>query len=231
MARLAVRLLVILVSLAVALPLAPAQASAFGEKAQRQLNALGCAAGPVDGRIGEMTRAAAVRFQSANQLRQTGTLGRTTRTRLRSSSAVSCDDRPVPGKGKGRRVVLSQTQNYVWLVRKNGSVRAQGPMIDNPSVVSPGTTRVGAKCGRAAKIRMNSDIGGSLWLPFFTRFSPCGVGFHRIPTYKSTGTQIHPDWMLGTNLRESHGCVRLSRSFAAQLWRFGTVGTRVVVTS
>ena len=71
--------------------------------------------------------------------------------------------------------------------------------------------------------------GGSLWLPYFTRFAPCGVGFHRIPLYKSNGAQIHPDWMLGTNWKESHGCIRLSRRLAAAVWDFGSVGTRVVV--
>ena len=46
---------------------------------------------------------------------------------------------------------------------------------------------------------------------------------------KSDGRQIHPDWMLGTNVKESSGCIRLSRRVAARLWDFAGSGTRVVV--
>ena len=208
----------------------PASAAAFVVKAQRALNRLGCDAGPADGSIGEHTRAAIIRFQAANGLGQDGHLTDRTRKRLYAGTQVRCDRRPVPGgSSKGRRIVISQRQNYVWLVRAKGGVAAQGPMIDNTSVLHPGTHRVSSYCGRAAKIRTNTDAGGSLWLPYFTRFAPCGVGFHRIPLYRSNGAQIHPDWMLGTDLKQSHGCVRLSRRMAASVWDFGTVGTPVVV--
>lgn len=206
----------------------PAYAGA-AEKAQRRLNHLGCQAGPVDGRIGTRTRSGIIRFQAANGLSQDGRLTARTRTRLYAAKQVRCDRRPVVRSGTGRRVVISQRQNYVWLVRSDDSVVAQGPVIDNPGVLGKGTHRVGSKCGRAAKIRMNSSPGGSLWLPYFTRFAPCGIGFHRIPLHKSSGHQMHPDWMLGTNMQQSHGCVRLSRGLAARMWSFATVGTRVVV--
>jgi hypothetical protein len=223
------RLLTLLTVLLLGLGLAavpPAYAGA-ADKAQRRLNQLGCQAGTVDGRIGPHTRSAIIRFQAANGLGQDGRLTKATRTRLYAARQVRCDRRPVVRSGSGRRVVLSQRQNYVWLVRANGSVAAQGPVIDNPGVLGRGSYTVGAKCGRAAKIRMNTS--GSLWLPYFTRFAPCGIGFHRIPLSKSSGAQIHPDWMLGTNMRQSHGCVRLSRGMAARVWEFATVGTRVVV--
>lgn len=208
---------------------AGAVGSDVAEKAQKQLNHLGCRAGPADGDLGPRGRAGIVRFQAANDLAQSGRLSERTRTRLFADTHVACDDRPVVRSGTGRRVVISQRQNYVWLVRASGKVVAEGGMIDNPRVLDKGRYRVGAQCGRAPKIRRNSDLGGSLWLPYFTRFAPCGVGFHRIPLSKATGRQIHPDWMLGTNLRRSHGCIRLSRPLAARVWDFGTVGTRVVV--
>jgi lipoprotein-anchoring transpeptidase ErfK/SrfK len=102
-------------------------------------------------------------------------------------------------------------------------------MVDNPSVLGTGAHRVSSYCGRSAKIRRNTSAGGSLWLPYFTRFAPCGVGFHQVPVSRSSGAQIHPDWMLGTNFQASHGCIRLSRRMAAQVWDFGSVGTPVVV--
>jgi len=211
------------------LAVAPAQADGFESKAQRRLNQLGCDAGPADGRIGDWTRTAIVRFQAANRLHQSGTLSQRTRTRMYADRQVRCDRRPVVRSGQGRRVVVSQTQNYVWLVQANGRVLAQGGLVDNPGELRPGSYRVGSLCGRQAKIRMNSDHGGQLWLPYFTRFANCGVGFHRIPVDKSSGNQIHPDWLLGTNYRLSSGCIRLSQRVASRMWTFAGVGTRVVV--
>ncbi len=214
-----------------ALPAAAATGSGspFVVRAQTALDALGCDVGPADGELGAHTRAGVVRFQAANGLGQSGRLTRETRARLYADRQVRCDDRPVVRSGTGRRVVISQRQNYVWLVGAGGRVVAQGGMADNTGVLSRGGYRVGDKCGRTARIRENSDVGGSLWLPYFVRFAPCGVGFHQIPVRKSTGEQIHADWMLGTDLQQSHGCIRVSRALAGRLWDFARVGTRVVV--
>ena len=100
-------------------------------------------------------------------------------------------------------------------------------MIDNPGVLGRGWKRVGSYCGRAAKVRHNTS--GDLWLDNFTRFAACGIGFHRIPRSMSSGNQIHPDWLIGTNLRQSHGCIRVPKEFSARLWDFGRIGTRVRV--
>jgi hypothetical protein len=208
---------------------APGQATASTARAQRALNGLGCNAGPVDGSLGTRTRAAIIRFQAANHLTQTAGLNDTTRSRLYGARPVRCDRRPVAGTATGRRIVISQRQNFVWLVRSSGSVVAQGGLIDNTSVLRPGTYSTGSKCGRAAKIRDNSDASGRLRLHNFVRFAPCGVGFHQIPQYRSSGAQIHPDYLLGTNYRESHGCVRVSRAMSGQIWDFASSGTKVVV--
>lgn len=226
LSRLGLTLSLVLVLTLTALP---SQAGQSEKRVQRRLNELGCNAGPVDGRIGEWTRTGIIRFQAANGLDQSGKITERTRKRMYADRPVRCDRRPVVRSGTGRRIVLSQRQNYVWLVRSNGSVLAEGGLIDNTGVLSPGSYTVGSKCGRAAKIRMNSDYSGRLWLAHFVRFAPCGVGFHRIPVDKSSGNQIHPDWLLGTNLRESSGCIRLSRSMADRLWDFAGAGTRVVV--
>src|SRR5689334_612625 len=47
---------------------------AQNKAAQTRLNALGCYAGPVDGKIGQMTQAATIRFQAANKMTQNGSL-------------------------------------------------------------------------------------------------------------------------------------------------------------
>ena len=197
--------------------------------AQTRLNAIGCGAGPVDGKVGAITQAATVRFQSANVLSQTGSLNSTTYARLMASTAKRCDVRAVPRRsGTGRRIVISQTQNWVWLIDARGKIVRQGGIIDNPTYLKAGNYTSGAKCGRAARIRKNTD-GASLYLNNFVRFAPCGIGFHQIPTYKSNGKQIHADYLLGTNYRASHGCIRVSASMSATIWSFAAGATRVVV--
>ena len=197
--------------------------------AQTRLNGLGCGAGPVDGKAGAMTQAATVRFQSANVLSQTGSISSTTYSRLMATSAKRCDVRAVPRRsGTGRRIVISHTQNWVWLIDARGKIVRQGGIIDNPTYLRAGNYTSGSKCGRAARVLRNTD-GARLYLNYFVRFAPCGIGFHQIPTYKSTGAQIHPDWLLGTNYRASHGCIRVSRSMAATIWTFAASPTHVVV--
>jgi hypothetical protein len=222
-------LVTLLVTLLVAsVPAGAAPGRPGVEKAQRRLNQLGCDSGPVDGKPGEHTRAAVIRFQSRSGRRQTGRLS-DIRTRLNAEDAPTCSVRPIPRhSGKGRRVVISQRQNWVWLVDARGRATAQSGMIDNTAVLHRGTHRVGSYCGRSARIRRNTD-GHGLWLDNFVRFAPCGIGFHRIPRYRSTSRQIHADWLVGTDLRTSHGCIRTPRAFSARIWQFARIGTRVHV--
>lgn len=207
---------------------AEAAGTAWVRQAQRQLDGLHCDAGPADGRVGAHTRSAVVRLQSRHGLPVNGHLDRATRRLLSSGTAQRCDTRPVPThSGKGRRIVISQGQNWLWLVGRRGRVLAQAGVVDNPKVLRKGTWRTGSYCGRPARVRLNRS--GSLWLDDFVRFAPCGIGFHRIPRRMSTGAQIHPDWYLGTDLAgDSHGCVRLSKAMAERVWDF-TAGRATTV--
>ena len=197
-------------------------------KAQRRLNSLGCSAGAPTGEIGPWTRSAVMRFQSRSRMDQDGHLTDRTRRALYADGAPRCDKRPIPASsGRGRRIVISQRQNWVWLVGPEGAVVAQGGIVDNPGVLSRGSYAVGSYCGRATRIKLNQS--GSVWMDNFVRFAPCGIGFHRIPRYQSTGRQMHPDYLLGTNMTESHGCIRLSREMSLKVWKFTTRATPVRV--
>ncbi|HEU5035645.1 MAG TPA: L,D-transpeptidase family protein [Nocardioides sp.] len=208
----------------------PGAGSDWVVTAQKRLNALGCHAGPPDGKVGRWTRSAVVRFQSRQGIKQSGHLDARTRTRLYAEKAPRCDVRPVPRhSGAGRRIVISQRQNWVWLVGPGGGVATQGPMIDNPSVLHRGSFRVGSYCGRAARIKLNQSTSGDVWLDNFVRFAPCGIGFHRIPRSQANGEQIHADWILGTDMTSSHGCIRLSRALSKRVWAFTTRHTPVRV--
>lgn len=222
-------LAVLVLAVAFSTGLAPAHAGEGRARAQVALNRLGCSSGVPDGVLDQRVAAAVVRFQSANGLPQHSRLDLRTRTRLFSQRARSCVNRPVPPRsGQGRRIVISQRQNWVWLVRHDGTVAAQSGMIDN-DYLRHQTTYTGPRCGRPGKTMNNTDESGRLWLYYFTRFAECKVGFHQIPVYRSTGRQIHPDWMVGTDFRESHGCIRLPRPFARKLWDFTGPRTKVVV--
>ncbi len=220
----------LLVLAALSLSTAPAQAAAGSpavKQAQVRLNALGCNAGPADGKRGTWTRSALIRFQSRHGLAQSGSLGATTRSRLFATTAQRCDVRPVPARsGRGRRIVISQSQNWVWVIGAANKVIAQGGVVDNPGVLHRGTHRTGSYCGRSARVKKNRS--GSLWLDNFVRFAPCGIGFHRIPREMSSGRQMHANYLLGTNLATSHGCIRLSAAMAKRIWDF-TAGARTVV--
>jgi hypothetical protein len=229
--RIAVSGVAALAALSVVATTLPAEALSAGQirTAQTRLNYLGCNAGPVDGKVGMMTKAATVRFQAVMKIRQTGSLDAPTYWRLGVSWRKRCDRRQVPTtSGGGRRIVVSQSQNWLWVIDSAGRVVKQGGIIDNPRVYGPGTYYTGSKCGRPARVRNNSD-GGSLILHNFVRYAACGGGFHQIPTYRSSGAQIHGDYLLGTNYRESHGCIRVSRSMSDVLWSFAAVRTRVVI--
>jgi Putative peptidoglycan binding domain/L,D-transpeptidase catalytic domain len=207
---------------------APADASAADVvRWQRRLNALHCDAGPADGKAGTWTRSASIRFQSRHALAQTGSFNAATRTRLFATNAQRCDVRRVPARsGSGRRIVISQKQNWVWVIGAGNQVLRQGGIVDNPGELRKGSYRTGSYCGRAARVTRNSS--GSVWLDHFVRFAPCGFGFHRIPRAMSTGRQIHADNLLGTNLAQSHGCIRLSAGMATRIWNFTSAGRTVV---
>lgn len=220
------RWLVVVLALVAMLASLSMPASAAGvdvAKWQRRLNELHCDAGPVDGKAGTWTRSAILRFQSRHGMIQTGAYGASTRNRLFATTAQRCDVRPVPARsGSGRRIVVSQKQNWVWLVAADNKVVAQGGIVDNPGELHRGSYRTGSYCGRAARVEKNTS--GSLWLDDFVRFAPCGFGFHRIPRYKSDGRQIHADHLLGTDLATSHGCIRLSAAMAHRIWTFTASG-------
>lgn len=220
-------------TLGMTLAIAPAATAATPlQSAQYRLAQFGCEPGAMTGVPNDRTKYAIVKFQAANNLHQSGTLTDITRAKLVKPDAIACNKRPVPANtGTGKRIVLSQKQNWVWLVRSDGTTVWQSGVIDNPNVVQPGVQTIGSKCGRAAKIRVNRSYDKKLLLDHFSRFYPCGVGFHRIPTYPSNGAQIHQDYLLGTNAMTSSGCVRMSATAAEKLWYFGTIGTKVYVVA
>lgn len=206
------------------------QTQAAGSRiAESRLKNLGCFLGE-SASEGIRLKAATIRFQAANGMRQTGSPAGATMKRLTSNEGESCSDRPVPKRtGEGRRVVMSQGQNWLWLVKPDGTVLAQGGIVDNDWL--PQTVYyTGAQCGKPARSRYRSDRSGGLRIDWFVRFHDCIVGFHQIPVSKRTGQPIHPDYYAGTDLSKSAGCIRMPTPLIKKLYRFAGQRTKVVVT-
>lgn len=209
-------------------------ATPAGEKADKkaaaQLAEFGCFIG-AKAPSGQRLKAATIRFQAANGLKQSGDLGTKTLRNLGKATAGPCDDRPVPKHtGKGRRIVMSQGQNWLWLVNSDGTVEHQGGVVDNDWLPQD-RYRTGDQCGRPGRARYRSDLATqNLSIDYFVRFAKCTVGFHQIPVTRSTGRQIHPDYLAGTDLAISHGCIRLPRPTIVELWKFTKKPTEVVIT-
>jgi len=125
--------------------------------------------------------------------------------------------------GAGRRVVFSETEQRVWLVRSNGSVRrtylVSGSLEDNLDL---GTYAV------FSRSRWAVGVDDSGVMEFFVRFAHgqnAAIGFHTIPT--KLGTPLQARAQLGTP--QSHGCIRQARADAISLWKFALEGAEVVV--
>jgi len=126
--------------------------------------------------------------------------------------------------GNGKRIVFDMSQQRVWLVRENGAVRrtypVSGSTYDN---LSPGTYKVYSRSRHATSYDLGSTMG---YFVRFARGDNAAIGFHDIPLDPS-GKPLQSRAKLGE--RTSSGCVRQAHPDAVALWRFASVGTKVVV--
>jgi lipoprotein-anchoring transpeptidase ErfK/SrfK len=126
--------------------------------------------------------------------------------------------------GEGRRVVFDMSDQRVWLVAEDGSVRrtylVSGSIYDN---LEAGDYQVYSRSKHATGIE---DSGTMKFMVRFAHGANAAIGFHDIPV--SEGERVQTRDELGTPL--SHGCVRQWRPDAKALWRFAPLGTPVVVT-
>ena len=129
--------------------------------------------------------------------------------------------------GQGRRVVMDQSRQRVWLVdeteegeRVLRTYLVSGSLTDN---LRPGSYEVYSRSHDATGI----DGSSMRFMVRFTTGDNAAIGFHDIPTMEGQRMQTRAE--LGTP--QSHGCVRQARPDAKAMWRFADVGTPVVVTA
>ncbi|MGI8613375.1 MAG: L,D-transpeptidase family protein [Nocardioidaceae bacterium] len=129
-----------------------------------------------------------------------------------------------PGSGSGRRVVYDMSDQRVWLVNADESVRSSylvsGSRTDN---VSAGTYQVYSHSLHAVAFDGRSTMD---YMVRFTTGRSSPIGFHDIPVDRA-GHPLQRVEELGSP--RSHGCIRQRTADARRLWRFAPVGTTVVV--
>jgi hypothetical protein len=129
-----------------------------------------------------------------------------------------------PASGSGRRIVYANAAQRVWLVEADGRPSHSWLVSGHRNFPAPGTYRV------FSKVTASTAGGGSLILPYMTRFavasSGLAVGFHGIPLRRN-GTPIQTDAELGQY--RSHGCVRMAQDAIKVLYDWAPIGTTVVV--
>jgi hypothetical protein len=127
--------------------------------------------------------------------------------------------------GQGRRVVFDISDQRVWLVGQDETVRrtypVSGSLTDN---LRPGSYAVYSRSRHAVGV---DDSGTMQYMVRFAHGPRAAIGFHDIPVDGGEPVQTRAD--LGTP--QSHGCIRQWRPDALALWRFAPVGTEVVVTA
>jgi hypothetical protein len=132
---------------------------------------------------------------------------------------------PVPARsGSGRRVVFDMSDQRVWLVRANGSVRRTYPVSGSKAGnLDAGRYEVYSRSRHATGYTGNTTMD---YMVRFTTGDEAAIGFHDIPE-DTRGRPVQGLDELGT--ATSAGCVRQRTVDAKQMWAFAPVGTSVVV--
>ena len=130
--------------------------------------------------------------------------------------------------GSGRRAVYSKSAQKVWVVNSDGVV-IKTHLVSGRRLwcdPRPGEYRVFSR-SRYTFSLSNPDIIWGYMVRFTKGCQGGNIGFHEIPTNKTTGRKVQSISQLGTPL--SGGCVRQALPDAQWMWNWAYVGTKVVV--
>lgn len=127
--------------------------------------------------------------------------------------------------GVGRRIVYSQHRGHVWVVGADGLVVRDYPVTGRIGRPSPGSYRVFSKSPTA--VNPTAKVRFDLMVRFAHGITGAAIGFHTIPRWYD-GRPIQRVDQLGQMIGAG-GCVRQSKADARWLYRWASVGDRVVV--
>lgn len=118
-------------------------------------------------------------------------------------------------------IVVSQGSN-AYALTAGKVVILQAGFIDNPDVLAKGAYNFRPDWSADPTWDATATGEAGNWrLDKYQGFAKGGtVGFHEIPKDKFTGESMHSESILGTNWAESHGCLRIGKKAASDLWWF-----------
>jgi lipoprotein-anchoring transpeptidase ErfK/SrfK len=126
--------------------------------------------------------------------------------------------------GSGRRVVYSNSLQWVWVIDKNENVVRSMPVSGRRGVPEAGTYRVTSQSLWSYSL----DFEGVTfrWMTRFAKGPEGGnIGFHEIPRKDGKAMQTYAQ--LGSFA--GSGCVRMATHDVRFIYRWATPGTQVVV--
>lgn len=132
----------------------------------------------------------------------------------------------LPGNtGLGRRVVYSNSLQWVWVIDKNDQVVRSMPVSGKRGVPRPGTYKVTSQ----SRWSFSLDFEGVTfrWMTRFAKGPQGGnIGFHEIP--RKDGRAMQSYAQLGSFA--GSGCVRMATEDVKFIYEWAKPGTPVVVT-
>ena len=149
----------------------------------------------------------------------------TTDSTTSTTTTVLVEDAPVPAKsGAGRRIVYANRQQRVWVINADNEVIRTFPVSGMLGQPGKGTFNVFSK----SPTSYSPEFAG-VTFRFMTRFAigrnGGNIGFHEIPVRNNKPMQTVDE--LGTF--KGSGCLRSSTQDALFIYRWATLGTKVVV--
>jgi lipoprotein-anchoring transpeptidase ErfK/SrfK len=153
-----------------------------------------------------------------------GSIGETTTTTT-TTTPVLVEAAPVPIKsGTGRRIVYANRQQRVWVINADNEVLRTFPVSGMLGQPGNGTFSVFSK----SPTSFSPEFAG-VTFRFMTRFAigrnGGNIGFHEIPVRNNKPMQTVDE--LGAF--KGSGCLRSSTQDALFIYRWATLGTKVVV--
>jgi lipoprotein-anchoring transpeptidase ErfK/SrfK len=142
-----------------------------------------------------------------------------------TTTTVLVEVAPVPNKsGTGRRIVYANRQQRVWVINADNEVIRTFPVSGMLGQPGKGTFSVFSK----SPTSYSPEFAG-VTFRFMTRFAigrnGGNIGFHEIPVHNNKPMQTVDE--LGAF--KGSGCLRSSTQDALFIYRWATLGTKVVV--
>jgi hypothetical protein len=127
--------------------------------------------------------------------------------------------------GAGRRVVYSNSLQWVWVIDKNDDIIRSMPVSGRRGVPAPGMYNVTSQS--LWSFSLDYEGVNFRWMTRFTKGPGGGnIGFHEIP--RKNGKPMQTEAQLGSFA--GSGCVRMATDDVKFLYRWAKPGTAVVVT-